>query len=94
MSSREEIVPVLMTEPYFDCGRSNRWIVSMTSPVVNFMPRYIGWTFLQRPRYERNKGCSDNNFDIITIHVSFNGFFFRGDKSAVFIFTPFLNKHI
>lgn len=67
MSSREEIVPVLMTEPYFDCGRSNRWIVSMTSPVVNFMPRYIGWTFLQRPRFVAIAGM-DIEFEKLDIN--------------------------
>lgn len=42
--------PVLMTQPYFDCARSNKWIVSMTSPVTDILPRYTVYTYLQRPR--------------------------------------------
>ena len=43
-------LPVLMTVPYFDCGRSNKWIVSMTSPVVDYMTRYTAYTHIRRPR--------------------------------------------
>ena len=43
-------LPVLMTPPYYDCGRSNKWIVSMTSPVTEFMPRYSRWDYRRRPR--------------------------------------------
>ena len=43
-----EHLPVLFTEPYFDCGRSNRWIVSAVSPVVDFIPRYLKWFHLRR----------------------------------------------
>lgn len=46
-----EFLPVLMTMPYFDCGRSNRWVVSMTSPVTEYMPRYSPYTYLRRPRF-------------------------------------------
>lgn len=43
-----EYLPVLFTEPYFDCGKSNRWIVSAVSPVVDFVPRYLDWLHLRR----------------------------------------------
>lgn len=43
-------IPVLFTKPYFDCGRSNRWIVTMTAPVVDYMVRYSEWIHLRRPR--------------------------------------------
>lgn len=44
-------LPVEWTVPYFDCGRSNRWIVSASSPVVEYMPRYSDFVQLRRPRY-------------------------------------------
>ena len=43
-------VPVVLSRPYFDCGRSNKWIVSMAAPVVEFMTRYHLWNFLRRPK--------------------------------------------
>ncbi len=46
----EEHLPVVFTEPYFDCGRSNRWIVSAVSPVVDQLPRYLDWFHLRRHR--------------------------------------------
>lgn len=46
-----EYLPVLFTEPYFDCGKSNRWIVSAVSPVVDFIPRYLDWLHLRRNTY-------------------------------------------
>ena len=48
--SMDITLPVLITPPYFDCGRSNKWIVSMTSPVTEYMTRYNPWTHLRRPR--------------------------------------------
>ena len=59
-------LPVLMTPPYFDCGRSNKWIVSMTSPVTEYMTRYHSWVPLRRPRYALNRNaficyCSDSH---------------------------------
>lgn len=44
-------IPVLFTPPYFDCGRTNRWITTMTAPVVDYMVRYTNWTHLRRPRW-------------------------------------------
>jgi hypothetical protein len=46
----ERLLPVMFTQPYFDCGKSNKWIFSAVSPVVDFMPRYSNWTHLRRPR--------------------------------------------
>ena len=42
--------PVLVTKPYFDCGRSNKWVVSIVSPVIEVMPRYTIWKHLQAPK--------------------------------------------
>ncbi|KAL3881426.1 hypothetical protein ACJMK2_027869 [Sinanodonta woodiana] len=63
----EFTLPVMMTKPYFDCGRSNRWIVSMTAPVVEFMPRYSNWTHLRRPRFVAISGM-DAEFERIDIN--------------------------
>lgn len=48
--SGEESLPVLISAPYFDCDRSNRWIVTASSPVVEYMPRYSPWIHLRRAR--------------------------------------------
>ncbi|ESO93259.1 hypothetical protein LOTGIDRAFT_119445 [Lottia gigantea] len=48
---KEDYLPVRFTAPYFDCDRSNRWIVSATSPVVEYMPRYSVWLHLRRARF-------------------------------------------
>ena len=49
-SDTDITIPVLFTQPYFDCGRSNRWITTMTAPVVDYMLRYSPWIHLRRPR--------------------------------------------
>ncbi|KAK7497616.1 hypothetical protein BaRGS_00011011 [Batillaria attramentaria] len=46
----ERMLPVVWTQPYFDCGRFNKWVVSAVSPVVDYMPRYSNWTHLRRQR--------------------------------------------
>jgi len=43
-----EWLPVLFTEPYFDCGRLDRWIISAVSPIVDQVPRYLDWFHLRR----------------------------------------------
>lgn len=49
--NEKEHFPVLFTEPYFDCGRLNRWIVSAVAPIVDWMPRYLDWLHLRRFQY-------------------------------------------
>lgn len=44
--------PVKWTQPYFDCDRSNKWILGATSPVVDLYPRHTGWRHIEFPRYE------------------------------------------
>jgi hypothetical protein len=34
-------LPVQYTAPYFDCGRSNKWIFSAVAPVYDRLPRYV-----------------------------------------------------
>lgn len=38
------------TTPYFDCGRTNKWITTAVSPIIEVLPRYTGWVFLRRSR--------------------------------------------
>ena len=45
-----EILPVLWTKPYYDCGRSNKWILSSVAPVIDHLPRYLKWLHLRRHR--------------------------------------------
>ncbi|XP_061176016.1 uncharacterized protein LOC133184968 [Saccostrea echinata] len=62
-----EKLPVRFTRPYFDCARSNKWVVSAVSPVADFMPRYSNWTHLRRPRFV-GVVVMDTDFE----HVDFN----------------------
>lgn len=32
--------PVKFTRPYFDCGRSNKWLVAAVAPIVDIYPRH------------------------------------------------------
>lgn len=60
-------LPVLFTKPYFDCGRSNRWITTMSAPVVDYMPRYSQYIHLRRPRFVAVVGI-DGEFERIDIN--------------------------
>lgn len=46
-----DYLPVLFTEPYFDCGRLNRWIISAVAPIVDQVPRYLDWFHLRREKF-------------------------------------------
>ena len=39
------------TKPYFDCGRSNKWIISAVSPIVDVYPRHTEYRNVQSFRY-------------------------------------------
>ena len=43
--------PVQWTRPYFDCERSNKWILAASSPIVDLNPRHTGWRHIEYPRY-------------------------------------------
>lgn len=64
----EKQLPVAFTAPYFDCGGSNKWVVSAVAPVVDYMPRYTNWTQLRRQRI-----VGVTVMDIDLIEVDFNG---------------------
>lgn len=34
-------LPVVFTQPYFDCGKSNKWIVTAVAPIVDYLPRFV-----------------------------------------------------
>ncbi|UJR33524.1 hypothetical protein I4U23_020969 [Adineta vaga] len=42
--------PTLWTRPYFDCGRSNKWVVSAVSPIVDIYPRHTEYRHFQSMR--------------------------------------------
>ncbi|XP_060084009.1 uncharacterized protein LOC132563267 [Ylistrum balloti] len=47
----DTLLPVRFTRPYFDCNKSNKWVASAVSPIVDYMPRYLNWTHMRRPRF-------------------------------------------
>ncbi|KAL4221931.1 hypothetical protein ACF0H5_017983 [Mactra antiquata] len=66
-SDLDVTLPVLFTKPYFDCGRSNKWITTMTAPVVDYMLRYSIYIHLRRPRFVAVVGI-DGDFESIDIN--------------------------
>lgn len=42
--------PVKWTRPYFDCGRSNRWLVAAVVPIADIYPRHTGFRHVEYPR--------------------------------------------
>ncbi|XP_063987844.1 uncharacterized protein LOC135167987 [Diachasmimorpha longicaudata] len=47
----EDPGPIRWTTPYFDCGRSNRWLVAAVVPIVDIYPRHTGFRHIEYPRY-------------------------------------------
>ncbi|KAJ8959523.1 hypothetical protein NQ314_006260 [Rhamnusium bicolor] len=43
--------PVKWTRPYFDCGRSNRWLVAAVVPIADIYPRHTGFRHIEYPTY-------------------------------------------
>ncbi|KAJ8981548.1 hypothetical protein NQ317_009807 [Molorchus minor] len=43
--------PVQFTRPYFDCGRSNRWLVAAVVPIADIYPRHTGFRHVEYPTY-------------------------------------------
>ncbi|XP_046830516.1 uncharacterized protein LOC124429371 [Vespa crabro] len=43
--------PVKWTRPYFDCERSNRWLVAAVVPVADVYPRHTGFRHIEYPTY-------------------------------------------
>lgn len=47
----EEPGPVKWTRPYFDCGRSNKWLVAAAVPIADIFPRHTGLRHIEYPTY-------------------------------------------
>ncbi|XP_059475327.1 uncharacterized protein LOC132196585 [Neocloeon triangulifer] len=47
----EDPGPVKWTRPYFDCGRSNKWLVSAVVPIADLYPRHTGFRHIEYPSY-------------------------------------------
>ncbi|VEN41487.1 unnamed protein product [Callosobruchus maculatus] len=43
--------PVKFTRPYYDCGRSNRWLVAAVVPIADIYPRHTGFRHIEYPTY-------------------------------------------
>ncbi|CAG0879672.1 unnamed protein product [Cyprideis torosa] len=43
--------PVQWSRPYFDCGRSNKWIFGASVPVVDIIPRHTQFRHIEFPTY-------------------------------------------
>ncbi|CAH0547508.1 unnamed protein product [Brassicogethes aeneus] len=43
--------PVKWTRPYFDCGRSNRWMVAAVVPIADIYPRHTGFRHIEYPTF-------------------------------------------
>ena len=41
--------PVKWTQPYFDCGRSNKWVVGAVVPIADIFPRHTGFRHIEYP---------------------------------------------
>lgn len=43
--------PIKWTRPYFDCGRSNKWLVAAVVPIADIYPRHTGFRHIEYPTY-------------------------------------------
>lgn len=43
--------PVKWIQPYFDCGRSNKWVVGAVVPIADIFPRHTGFRHIEYPTY-------------------------------------------
>lgn len=43
--------PVQWTRPYFDCGRSNKWLVAAVVPIADIYPRHTSFRHIEYPTY-------------------------------------------
>jgi hypothetical protein len=59
--------PTLWTRTYFDCGRSNKWIVSAVSPIVDIYPRHTEYRHLQAMR---NLAVAVTDIDFIMMDIN------------------------
>lgn len=43
--------PVKWIKPYFDCGRSNKWVFGAAVPIPDIFPRHTQWRHIEIPTY-------------------------------------------
>ncbi|ODM87738.1 hypothetical protein Ocin01_18944 [Orchesella cincta] len=43
--------PVKWTRPYYDCGRSDKWIIGAVVPIADIYPRHTGFRHIEYPTY-------------------------------------------
>lgn len=43
--------PVKFMKPYFDCGRSNKWLVAAVVPIADIYPRHTQFRHIEYPKY-------------------------------------------
>ena len=49
--SEDKPSTIKWTKVYFDCGRSNKWIISAVAPIVDVYPRHTEYRNIQSFRY-------------------------------------------
>ncbi|CAF2861895.1 unnamed protein product [Rotaria sp. Silwood2] len=59
--------PTLWTRPYFDCGRSNKWIISAVSPIIDIYPRHTAYRHFQSMR---NLAVAVTDIDFIMLDIN------------------------
>uniref|UniRef100_A0A6A7FUN2 G-protein coupled receptor 158 n=1 Tax=Hirondellea gigas TaxID=1518452 RepID=A0A6A7FUN2_9CRUS len=59
--------PVKLGIPYFDCGRSDKWILPASSPVVDLYHRHTGFRHIEYPTYTAIS-VVETDFDRIDIN--------------------------
>ncbi|XP_071438971.1 uncharacterized protein [Hetaerina americana] len=59
--------PVKWTRPYFDCERSNEWIIGAVVPIADISPRHTGFRHIEYPTYTAIS-VMEMNFDRIDIN--------------------------
>lgn len=47
----DEPGPVKWQRPYYDCGRTNKWLISSSVPIADLFPRHTGWRHIELPIY-------------------------------------------
>lgn len=47
----DEPGPVKWQRPYYDCGRTNKWLLGASVPIADLFPRHTGWRHLELPLY-------------------------------------------
>jgi hypothetical protein len=49
LGAEENPGPVKWTKPYFDCGRSNKWVIGAVVPIADIYPRHTGFRHVEYP---------------------------------------------